>query len=135
MDDSVTIDVNVPHRAPLVGPELKVFLANEEAERLKQLKEEEKRAMLREVELAKGQLRLGEEDTMGPTATEGKTSSGTTAVSSSRPRKKSRFDSSLFLKFSKPLHCTYSLPTMQLTDSLFDRSTTDSDSSFSPPSS
>jgi cleavage and polyadenylation specificity factor subunit 2 len=106
MDDSVVVDVQVPIRAPLVGSELKAFLADEEAARLKQKKQEEKRAMLREVELAKGQLRLGEEEAGGQLASESKTSATSSAPGgSARPRKKSRFDSSLFLKFSKPLHC------------------------------
>ena len=104
MEDSITIDVRVPHRAPLAGAELKRFLESEEAARLQEQAEQEKRAMLREVEIAKGQLRLGEDET----GTESK--STTTAVTvAARPRKKSRFDSSLFLKFSKPLHCKFSL--------------------------
>lgn len=112
MDDSIMIDVKVPHRSPLAGAELKSFLANEEAARQKQLEEEEKQAMLREVELAKGQLRLGEEEATATTGTSSQSETKTLATSSTgqgsistRPRKKSRFDSSLFLKFSKPLHC------------------------------
>jgi cleavage and polyadenylation specificity factor subunit 2 len=116
MDDSVVVDVQVPVRAPLVGPELKAFIADEEAARLKQKKQAEKRAMLREVELAKGQLRLGEEENVGAggqlVSESNKHTSGGAASSATggggggtRPRKKSRFDSSLFLKFSKPLHC------------------------------
>lgn len=109
MDDSVTVDVQVPVRAPLVGMELKAFIADEEAAHLKHKKQAEKRAMLREVELAKGQLRLGEEDTTqgGQLVSESNKTSATSSApgGSTRPRKKSRFDSSLFLKFSKPLHC------------------------------
>jgi cleavage and polyadenylation specificity factor subunit 2 len=101
MDDAVVIDIPVPHRVPLSGSELQAFLADEEATRQRQVKLEEERAMLREVELAKGQLRLVEEDTEKP---------GTAMTTAARklpnmPRKKSRFDASLFLKFSKPLHC------------------------------
>lgn len=109
MDDVVAVDVNVPNRAPLVGPELKAFLASEESARVKQMKEEEKQAMMREVELAKGQLRLGEEDTGGLVPSEAKASGSSSAATgtASRPRKKSRFDSTLFMKFSKPLHCKY----------------------------
>jgi hypothetical protein len=98
MDDSVVVDVQVPVRAPLVGMELKAFIADEEAARLKHKKQAEKRAMLREVELAKGQLRLGEEDTTtgGQVVSESNKTSGTTSSapggSSTRPRKKSRFD-------------------------------------------
>ena len=123
MDDSIFVDVQVPHRAPLVGQELNAFLAEEEAKRQYQKQQEEQQAMLREVEIAKGQLRLGEDegttgvDTAGTsggtsgtggdaakaTGAGGKTSSST--VVKGRPKKKSRFDSSLFLKFSKPLHC------------------------------
>lgn len=96
MDDSVEVDVRVPQRAPLTGEELKRFLESEEQARLLAQKEEEKRAILREVELAKGQLRLGDEEP------EVKVVSNVTAAA--RPKKKSRFDSTLFLKFSKPLH-------------------------------
>jgi hypothetical protein len=63
--------------------------------------------MLREVELAKGQLRLGEDEATSGGA--GLASSikamAPMRMAAPRPRKKSRFDSSLFLKFSKPLHC------------------------------
>jgi hypothetical protein len=101
MDDSVVVDVQVPVRAPLVGTELKAFIADEEAARLKHKKLAEKRAMLREVELAKGQLRLGEEDTTttgGQLVSESNKTSAASGVTggSTRPRKKSRFDSSLF---------------------------------------
>jgi cleavage and polyadenylation specificity factor subunit 2 len=105
MDDVVLVDVNVPVRSPLAGQELKTFLAEEEAKRQLQKQQEEKRAMLREVELAKGRLRLGEqqqEETI--TAADSKKSKASTPATSKRPKKKSRFDSSLFLKFSKPLH-------------------------------
>ena len=129
MDDSVTVDVLVPHRSTLKGAELKQFLEQEEAARVSKRKLEQERAMLREVELAKGRLRLGEAEGGGGTTTAvGTTTSGgaskssyggssgtkpdgtgasSTAISktASRPKKKSRFDSSLFLKFSKPLHC------------------------------
>lgn len=146
MDDSIFIDVQVPHRTPLAGQELKAFLAQEEAKRIYQKKQEEQQAMLREVEIAKGQLRLGEDEaTLSATTTSnsnastnimggaitaksssiGASSTGNVAVSTlsssstsaanksnamsttlkGRPKKKSRFDSSLFLKFSKPLHC------------------------------
>jgi len=126
MDDSIDVDVQVPHRLPLAGPELKAFLAREEAKRLLQKQQEAKRAMLREVELAKGQLRLGEEEEVnkgGEAAAATTTTTTTTggggttgdllangansAVVQGRPKKKSRFDSSLFIKFSKPLHCKF----------------------------
>lgn len=104
MDDSVTVDVHVPVRAPLAGAELQIFLAREEAERQALQRAAEQQAMLAQVELAKGQLHLGEEEGETLKAT-------TTAVAKSlttgRPRKKSRFDSTLFLKFSKPLHCKH----------------------------
>jgi cleavage and polyadenylation specificity factor subunit 2 len=99
MDDVVDIDVPVAYRAPLAGSELREFLAAEEASRLKKKEAEEKQAMLREVELAKGQLRLGEEEEKKKT-----TSMATTTFGTMRPKKKSRFDSSLFIKFSQPLH-------------------------------
>ena len=128
MADSVVIDVNVPIRAPLAGHELKIFLEQEEAKRQAYIKAAEKRAMLAQVELAKGQLHLGEDDTAQSMTTMSSatskdnnnkpstfttTSSSTSMVPSSstlrsrRPKKKSRFDSTLFLKFSKPLYSTY----------------------------
>jgi len=57
MADSVTVDVNVPVKAPLAGAEFKAFLAAEEAARQKL-----------QVELAKGQLRLGEDERTQTTA-------------------------------------------------------------------
>jgi cleavage and polyadenylation specificity factor subunit 2 len=105
MEDSVWVDVLVPHRAPLAGSELKSFLEQEEAGRLYKRKQEEERAMLREVELAKGRLRLGEEDAKESVVAASKSSNLAAAAAAPRPKKKSRFDSSLFLKFSKPLHC------------------------------
>jgi hypothetical protein len=120
MEDSVQVDVLVPRRAPLAGAELKQFLEQEEAARLSKRQQEEKAAMLREVELAKGRLRLGEDETTTTTtATTASTTTSTNNHKSSslllpkqnpnlkflRPKKKSRFDSTLFMKFSKPLHC------------------------------
>lgn len=102
MEDAVDVDVPIPHRAPLAGVELKNFLAQEEAARLAKKEAQEKQAMLREVELAKGQLRLGEDEEKN------KPKMAVAArYASARPKKKSRFDSSLFIKFSKPLHCEY----------------------------
>ena len=126
MDDSILVDVQVPNRSPLAGPELKMFLAQEEAKRLYQKQQEEKRAMLREVEIAKGQLHLGEDEpsnvvgdtSKGPVAGKGKFSASNISNSGAvtvRPQKKSRFDSGLFLKFSKPLHCKF-LPESQQSD-------------------
>lgn len=112
MEDSVEIDVLVPRRTPLAGQELKIFLEQEEFARLSKRKQEEEQAMLREVELAKGRLRLGEEQqgqNQQLTSQDGSTKSKLLNVKNPklyvRPKKKSRFDSSLFLKFSKPLHC------------------------------
>jgi cleavage and polyadenylation specificity factor subunit 2 len=108
MEDSIMVDVNVPVKAPLAGAEFREFLAAEEAARQKLREEEEKRAMLAQVELAKGQLRLGEDDRSSqPAAAVVEPSKAAVSSTSVRPRKKSRFDSTLFLKFSKPLHCTY----------------------------
>ncbi|GAX14644.1 cleavage and polyadenylation specificity factor subunit 2 [Fistulifera solaris] len=101
MDDSIKVDVLVPHRSPLTGEEMKRFLESEEQARIMAQQEEEKRAMLREVELAKGQLRLGDDEPEVKVV-----SNVATAL---RPKKKSRFDSTLFLKFSKPLHLTFDL--------------------------
>ncbi len=125
MDDVLNVDVLVPRRKPLLGNELSAFLEREEAARIAQRKLEEEQAMLREVELAKGRLRLGEDTganasvgTSGVSSV-GKSSMDKDSTSSSassaahlpffRPKKKSRFDSSLFLKFSKPLHLTFEL--------------------------
>jgi cleavage and polyadenylation specificity factor subunit 2 len=114
MEDSVEVDVLVPRRAPLAGPELKLFLEQEEAARLSKRKQEEEQAMLREVELAKGRLRLGEDQQQQqqqsgapPPASSSVESKSAIAINPkyTRAKKKSRFDSSLFLKFSKPLHC------------------------------
>lgn len=118
MDDVLNVDVLIPRRKPLVGNDLAVFLEREEAARIAQRKFEEEQAMLREVELAKGRLRLGEDSGTAPSSTSGggtlatKDSSSTNTAAHLpffRPKKKSRFDSSLFLKFSKPLHLTFEL--------------------------
>lgn len=109
--DSVYCDVPVRVKQTLQGAELKAFLAREEAARQVRIELAKERAILREVELAKGQLRLGEEEKSSTTS---KTSSTTatprpptaSSLATTRPRKKSRFDQSLFLKFSKPLHST-----------------------------
>jgi cleavage and polyadenylation specificity factor subunit 2 len=119
MADLIDCDTMVPKRAPLAGAELKTFLQQEEAKRLKEKAAEERRAMLREVELAKGRLRLIEEEA-APTGGSSKAGAvaGTSASStkakdikgqdvSSRPKKKSRFDANLFLKYSKPCHSKY----------------------------
>lgn len=62
MDDIIAVDVYVPKRVPLSGHELAEYLADEESTRLQAEAEEECRAILREVELAKGRLRLNSED-------------------------------------------------------------------------
>lgn len=121
MADEIGVDTYVPHRAPLAGAELKAFLAAEEEERRMKKAEAEKKAMMQEIELARGQLRLGE-DTDGVSgggvdATTKGGSSATTSttggsnvgagVSTKRPRKKSRFNQDLFIKFSKPVHSEF----------------------------
>ena len=117
MEDCIVVDVLVPQRSPLAGPELKAFLEQEEAARKLQRQQEEERAMLREVELAKGRLRLGEEQQQSQSQTqsyetnksslEAAPSNASRTAMTTRIKKKSRFDSSLFLKFSKPLHCMF----------------------------
>jgi cleavage and polyadenylation specificity factor subunit 2 len=116
MEDVIDVQLLVPHRAPLAGVELTKFQEAEEAQRLKRKKEEERRAMLREVEFAKASLHLGtEEGAAGSGATTSnitikgrKEEDGGGGVekdsSTTRPKKKSRFDASLFLKYSKPCH-------------------------------
>ena len=95
MPDSVWVDVPVPQRATLQGAELRDFMASEEAIRQQQAQEAKEQAMLAEVERAKGELRLDDE----------KVVPNNDKLQFMRPRKKSRFDSNLFLKYSKPLHC------------------------------
>ena len=122
MPDEVSVDVYVPHRSPLSGRELQTFLAQEEEERRVKKAEMEQRAMMKEIELARGRLRLGgdgddEKTTGGGTskvagggnATAGSKSKATTSATggTSRPKKKSRFDQTLFIKFSKPVHMTF----------------------------
>lgn len=116
MADEVGVDVYVPHRAPLAGAELKSFLNEEEEERRHKKEEAEKVAMMREIELARGRLRLGDDDA-GANGAAGKTGTASAAgtkaapkgatAASSRPKKKSRFDQNLFIKFSKPVHMTF----------------------------
>jgi hypothetical protein len=110
MDDSIDVDVSVTVRTPLTGSELKEFLAGEEAKQQARQRENEKRAMLAQVELAKGQLHLGEDDAAATrrqaaaVATTAAPHQPLTQKASHRPKKKGRFDSNLFLKYSKPLH-------------------------------
>ena len=121
MDDVIEVQLLVPHRAPLAGAELTKFQEAEEAQRLKRKKEEERRAMLREVEFAKASLHLGAEDgASGSGALSSNTIKGKreedggggggggmekdSITTITRPKKKSRFDASLFLRYSKPCH-------------------------------
>lgn len=98
MDDHVDVDVLVPRRAPLTGSELQQFLEAEEVARRRQRDELEQLQMLQQVELAKGRLRLAEDDT-------------DTKIQNPNLKfmqtKQTRLDSNLFLKFSKPLHLTF----------------------------
>jgi hypothetical protein len=65
--------------------------------------------------LAKGRLRLNEEDPGATSSVKpyesntvaGPSNDGKQRDSSARPKKKSRFDAELFLKFSKPCHCKF----------------------------
>ncbi|KAK1746876.1 cleavage and polyadenylation specificity factor subunit 2 [Skeletonema marinoi] len=116
MADEVGVDTYVPHRAPLAGGELKAFLAAEEEERRMKKAEAEKKAMMQEIELARGQLRLGEDTEGGSGGVEASSkgasgapisTAGAGATSPKRPRKKSRFNQDLFIKFSKPVHMTF----------------------------
>ena len=112
MEDVIDVQVLIPHRAPLAGVELAKFQEAEEAQRLKRKKEEERRAMLREVEFAKASLHLGATEEGGGASSsaavgkEKKEEDGKTTEKDivTRPKKKSRFDASLFLKYSKPCH-------------------------------
>ena len=111
MADVVAVDVYVPRRAPLAGDELRAFLRGEEEERQVREREAEKIKIAREIEIARGRLRLGDDEVAGGGSV-GKGGGATLAASniagsasvSSRPRKKSRFDQNLFIKFSKPVH-------------------------------
>ena len=143
MDDIVEVDALIPRRAPLIGQDLVGFLEQEEHARIRHEEQEEEKAMLREVELAKGRLRLGndinDDDGDGAnnvpskgvtsilsakggtpsmeTGNQISTASGSTGAAAPaashlpffRRPKKSRFNQSLFLKFSKPLHLTFEL--------------------------
>ena len=110
MDDSIDIDVLLPRRVPLAGQELTEFLEMEDAALKSKRRKEEELAMLREVEIAKGQLRLGEDIEKENASGSGMISpKKQTATSRSGRSKKSRFDQSLFLKFSKPLHCKFKI--------------------------
>ena len=119
MADVIDVDVPVPFRAPLAGAELQAFLAEEERARREKRAEEERRAMLREVEQAKESLRLGDDDAGGavPSAAtavasddKGADAKRTLApVASRKPKKKSRFDQNLFLKYTKPNHMTFEI--------------------------
>ena len=133
MPDEVVVDAYVPHRAPLRGRELLEFLAEEEREVRSRKAEMEERAMMREIELARGRLRLGGGDGDEGGAVAGAAGGGATGAggggiapssgqmtvmatataggvsSSSRPKKKSRFDQALFIKFSKPVHSEFIL--------------------------
>lgn len=122
MADVVDVDVPVPHRSPLAGVELQAFLAEEEKARKRKQAEKERKAMLAEVEKAKESLHLGDEDAggaatgavstdkiSGATSRMAGTKAKSGAVTTKRPRKKSRFDQNLFLKFSKPLHMTFAV--------------------------
>mmetsp|Transcript_3593 Transcript_3593/g.10210 ORF Transcript_3593/g.10210 Transcript_3593/m.10210 type:complete len:1064 (+) Transcript_3593:243-3434(+) len=122
MADIVDVDVPVPHRSPLAGLELQAFLAEEEKARKRKQAEKERKAMLAEVEKAKESLHLGDDDAGGVStaAVSSDKSAGAStriagtkakggAVATKRPRKKSRFDQNLFLKFSKPLHMTFTV--------------------------
>jgi cleavage and polyadenylation specificity factor subunit 2 len=108
MEDSVRVDVNVPMRSPLFGTELVEFLAREDEKRRELARNEEQVAMLREVEIAKGQLRLEEKDVVGvATYSAERTSENTSSTAgASKTKRKKRFDSLLFLKYSKPQFCT-----------------------------
>lgn len=116
MADSIECDVLVPKRIPLTGAELKNYLAQEEAKRQKLKAEEERRVMLREVELVKGRLRLTEDESAVVTpaitpsigvASKAHDIDTQTSNTIARPMKKSRFDANLFVKFSKPCHSKY----------------------------
>jgi hypothetical protein len=122
MADVVDVDVPVPHRSPLAGVELQAFLAEEEKARKRKQAEKERKAMLAEVEKAKESLHLADDDAGGvaTAAVSGDKSSAASsriagtkaksgATTTKRPRKKSRFDQNLFLKFSKPLHMTFAV--------------------------
>jgi len=139
MPDEVSVDVYVPHRAPLSGRELQTFLAQEEEERRVKKAEMEERQMMKEIELARGRLRLGGDGDDDKTTTASKTTSGgtttktTASTASSRPKKKSRFDQSLFIKFSKPVHSEFVLICMLFLDIHFSCNSIPTLSIYFPP--
>ena len=104
MADSVSIDVLVPRKEPLTGEELDQFLQEEDAAVKEKEAMEEKKKLLEEVEMAKGRLRLGDDTEGADYIASNKSNAAPSAAPrlSARPAKKSRFDSNLFLRFSKP---------------------------------
>lgn len=106
-DDAIPVVLPVPQRKPLAGPALTRFLEHERAVRRQERERSQQEALLRTVEQARGELRLGGGDTAMAAAPTAK-ASGQQQQHQSRPKKKSRFDTTLFLKFSKPLHCKLS---------------------------
>lgn len=108
MADVVEVDIPIPSRVELSGSELQSFLKEEESTKLRQKQEDERKAMLREVELAKGRLRLNDDEATTLDSAKGPIhpSSTTTAVKNTQIRKKMRVDPNLFLKFSRPCHST-----------------------------
>lgn len=131
MADEIAIDVLVPARRRLEGEELALFTHQEEEARRKRVAEEERIELLKEVELARGRLRLGEEDlakqqkqqkqeeedddgdvnmastqnTLSITPAQRRRQSS--QASKSRNSKRKKFDSNLFLKYSKPIFMTF----------------------------
>jgi Cft2 family RNA processing exonuclease len=127
MADEIAIDVLVPTRRRLEGEELAQFTHEEEEALRKRVAEEERVELLKEVELARGRLHLGEDDLAKQQkqqahddgAAGGDVGQGTSALvprrrqssqgagSKQTTRRRKKFDSNLFLKYSKPLFMTF----------------------------
>jgi len=113
MDEVLECNILVPRQQALRGLELQQFQQKEERRLLQHQQKQQEQAMLREVELAKGQLRLDDdettvmEDVSGSRSPIKRSAATSNYASMMMPKKKSRFDSSLFIKFSKPLHLTF----------------------------
>ena len=108
--DEILVDVWCRTQRPLEGAELGEYHRQQESRKAQRAKQQQEQELLAQVQVAKGQLRLEEEETLVGGAKAGSSDKRQlSAQARTRPRKKSRFDQKLFLKFSKPLYskCTW----------------------------
>ena len=104
LPDVLTVTGLEVEKLPLQGKQLQEFTQMEYQRQLQRQQEEQRQAMLQQVELAKQKL-------LSNILPEETTSSSSTVASNKQSQQKTaaskRFDPDLFLKFSKPCHCTY----------------------------